>query len=295
MTAWELIIVDDNPPGSDARRDTEAVADRLTSDSRIRYLRHGENRGGGAARNTGIEAARSDVVAFLDDDDEWHPTKLDVQLAALDAAAPTVAAVYCRIVVIEAETGSERLWPTGTSIPTTRQLLIRNTIGSTSCIMCRRAALVEIGLFDETLPSRQDIDLYVRLSQRFTFVFVDAPLMTLHRHGEVSITSNYDGAVRAHERFFEKYRSLIEADAEVLHARLHDLGYVLFDAGRYEEARRVLVRAWRTRPTSRATIVRLALTFALPRVAGRRAKQILQGLRRRRGAAPRVVKGHGRS
>jgi glycosyltransferase involved in cell wall biosynthesis len=72
---WELIIVNDGPAD-----DTERVV-RGFKDSRIHYLQHQTNRGGSAARNTGICTARGDYVAFLHSDDEWVPTKLQKQLA----------------------------------------------------------------------------------------------------------------------------------------------------------------------------------------------------------------------
>ncbi|HVW74281.1 MAG TPA: glycosyltransferase family 2 protein [Rhizomicrobium sp.] len=65
----EIIVVDD---GSD-QIDAEALR---FEDPRIQVIRHGARRGGSAARNTGIDAARAPVIAFLDCDDEWLPGKL---------------------------------------------------------------------------------------------------------------------------------------------------------------------------------------------------------------------------
>jgi PGF-CTERM protein len=62
---WELLIVDDA-----SEEDTAAVVDGY-DDERIRLLAHDRNRGAAAARNTGIEHARGEYVAMLDDDDEW--------------------------------------------------------------------------------------------------------------------------------------------------------------------------------------------------------------------------------
>jgi glycosyltransferase involved in cell wall biosynthesis len=263
---WELLIVDDNDPSSRARLETEALVAQHLEDPRVRYLAHAENLGGSAARNTGIRAAAGELVAFLDDDDEWHPSKLERQVEVIDASPPDVAAVYCRVRTVEAGTGREALTPTGGGSPSVRQLLMQNSIGSTSCIVLRRQALCDVGLFDESLASRQDIDLYVRIAQRFTFAFVDAPLVTFHWHDKPSISTNLNGAINAHETFLDKYRSLIEPDPEVHHARLHELGKLLLRAERHREARRVLTRAWRLRPLAPGVAVRLAITFSLPRV-----------------------------
>lgn len=87
-TNFELIVVDDHSTDSTP----EFVAS--LADERVRSLRHDCNTGQSKALNTGIDAARGEYVAFLDDDDEWLPQKLASQVAVLDAAPPQVALVY---------------------------------------------------------------------------------------------------------------------------------------------------------------------------------------------------------
>jgi glycosyltransferase involved in cell wall biosynthesis len=72
---WELIVVDDGSSDN-----TEEVVCSF-QDPRICYISHEVNRGGSAARNTGIKVARGEYVSFLDSDDEWLPEKLEKQLA----------------------------------------------------------------------------------------------------------------------------------------------------------------------------------------------------------------------
>lgn len=77
---WEVIIVDDGSPDS-----LQDALQPFAGDDRIRHIRHSQNRGPSAARNTGIAAARGRFVALLDSDDQWLPTKLERQLAAVYA------------------------------------------------------------------------------------------------------------------------------------------------------------------------------------------------------------------
>ena len=73
----EVIVIDDDS--------TDDTAARLASfGDRIRLLQ-GKHAGAGAARNIGIAAARGDIVAFLDSDDEWMPNKLALQRALFQA------------------------------------------------------------------------------------------------------------------------------------------------------------------------------------------------------------------
>ena len=86
----ELIVADDG-----STDETPQVVEAL-ADPRVHYIRR-PNGGASAARNTGIEAARGDIVAFVDSDDEWLPRKLEVQLARLRECDPRTGVVYCRL------------------------------------------------------------------------------------------------------------------------------------------------------------------------------------------------------
>ena len=65
----ELIVVDDSSAKYPKRNAVENAVRAASSD--IVYIRHAENRGSCAARNTGLAHANGYYVAFLDDDDEW--------------------------------------------------------------------------------------------------------------------------------------------------------------------------------------------------------------------------------
>ena len=67
----EIIVIDDC-----STDDTQEIVAEYGAE--VRYIRHSENRGVGAARNTGIAAANGELIAFLDSDDWWLPNKLKV-------------------------------------------------------------------------------------------------------------------------------------------------------------------------------------------------------------------------
>ncbi|GHF80942.1 glycosyltransferase family 2 protein [Thalassotalea marina] len=73
---WELIVVDDCSKDSEK---AQAIIASFGLD-KIRYIRHETNKNGAQARNTGIELAKGDFIAFLDSDDTWEPQKLALQL-----------------------------------------------------------------------------------------------------------------------------------------------------------------------------------------------------------------------
>jgi glycosyltransferase involved in cell wall biosynthesis len=87
---FEIIVVDD---GS---HDSPIAVVEMFADPRIRFQRQ-ENRGGGAARNAGIDLARGRYVAFLDSDDRYLPDHLERMRALLDGKMSTVG--YARMIV----------------------------------------------------------------------------------------------------------------------------------------------------------------------------------------------------
>jgi glycosyltransferase involved in cell wall biosynthesis len=201
----EMLVVDDNPPDSDERRLTRAALDG--ADPRVRHLETPGSFGGAGARNVGIQAARGAFVAFLDDDDEWLPGKLAAQLALF----ATLGDEYCSV-----DTGffeiDERRNTTRVVLPALRgdifeDLLVKHKgrAPKLSSMMVRTAALKALGGFDEELPSRQDLDLYLRLARQWRFEFIPEPLVNKYIHDSGRISSVSANKIRGFELLYRKY------------------------------------------------------------------------------------------
>lgn len=182
----EHIVVDDcsDEPVSDVL----ARSDVATDDVIVR--RHAENQGTMAARNTGIEATNGEYIAFLDDDDEWHPTKIERQV---ERARETGAAVI--YTGVRQVANGETL---GVEIPDvegriTKDLLTGNPIKSTSTVMVRADIFDEVDGFDTRLTNLDDWEFYIRASTVSEFAGVHDALVTRHHHDE-QISRNYEGA-----------------------------------------------------------------------------------------------------
>ncbi len=153
---FELILVDD---GS-----TDHCVDAVRSlDSRIVSLVQ-DNRGPSAAAQTGLQQARGEFIAFLDQDDLWDPGKLAAQVKTM-RSRPTLALTFCATGYVGA--GGEplplpaRVWdgPLGFE-----QLMRDFVIGNTSSVMVRRSAAIEAGGFDPRFHYMYDLDLFLRIA-----------------------------------------------------------------------------------------------------------------------------------
>jgi glycosyltransferase involved in cell wall biosynthesis len=196
---FELLVVDDA-----STDDTEKTMGRFC-DGRIRYIKHLECRGGSAARNTGIAQARGDFIAFLDDDDEWLPDKLALQMARF-RENPRIGAVYTGLLFVECETG--RI--VNVRIPRKRgylfdDLMVSNVVGTPSTVVVRKELLDRAGLFDETIRALEDLDMWRRMGRICYFDYVKEPLMRYGLHGYARVTIDYGKMARAFETQLEKF------------------------------------------------------------------------------------------
>lgn len=210
---FEIIIVDDGSTDN-----TREVAKKFQErDKRIKYFKHAINKGGGAARNTGIRNSKGEYIAFLDSDDEWYPEKLEKQIGIFNKNDENLAAVYSGSFYIDCRSGMAKR-----EIPKKKgyileDLLKKNVVvGGASPVIIRRKCIESVGGFDERLPSRQDLDLWIRIARCYTFDFIPYPLIKIYRdHGLVRITDNRDAKIEGRAILYNKIKSDLEKKPKI--------------------------------------------------------------------------------
>jgi len=165
-----VVVFDGAPVDQDLARDAQP--------GQVNVLANDRKPGLAGARNCGILASSTDLIAFCDDDDRWLPGKLRAQVAALRSSAGAEFA-SCGIAVQFAGKTTDRL--AGTA-EITHQDLIRSRmvmVHSSTYLASRTALLDGIGLVNETIPGGQneDWDLALRAARRRPIVNVDQPLV----------------------------------------------------------------------------------------------------------------------
>jgi glycosyltransferase involved in cell wall biosynthesis len=158
--------------------DRSDVDRSLADDDRMRILGNTRTPGLAGARNTGVMALDTDLVAFCDDDDEWLQGKLRAQVAALQDE-PTAEFASCGIMVDFEGQPSVRL-AGGDRITYGDLLRSRMVMVHSSTYLAWRVKLIDgIGLVDESIPGDQneDWDLALRSARRHPIVYVDRPLV----------------------------------------------------------------------------------------------------------------------
>lgn len=190
----EVIVVMDGPDPATA----SALANIGGQHLRLVQLR--ENVGGAEARNTGIREARGEWIAFLDDDDEWLPGKIQKQLQlALQSAFPLP--IVCSQLIARSS-NAEMVWPRRQPCEPISEYLLSRTSWSygeglihTSTILTRRQLLLELP-FSKGLRKHQDWDWVLRAAKRSDvgIEFVPEPLAVWNiagSAGRVSTTADW--------------------------------------------------------------------------------------------------------
>jgi glycosyltransferase involved in cell wall biosynthesis len=197
--AVEVVVVDDGST------DGTAAALAELPDARVRVLVNERPRGVSAARNAGIEAARGEWVAFLDDDDLWSPRKLRTQLDAAERAGASFA--YAAVAVLDGGREVSDILQPPSAETLLSSLLARNTIpAGSSNVVVRAELLRRVGGFDEELAYVADWDLWLRLAAAATVAACPEVLVGYVRHPDGMLLTGGQ-AVRELRRFVEKHRS----------------------------------------------------------------------------------------
>ncbi|WP_137284657.1 glycosyltransferase family 2 protein [Halorussus salinisoli] len=249
-----VVVVDD---GSADPYASEIVAD---FPERVTCIHHEQNRGLSAARNTGVRESDGEYVAFLDDDDRWHETKLARQVGAIEGneqaglATCLVASISPSGEILHCENSA----PSGDC---SKDMLVGNRIGTPSRILVRRSCFESVGGFDQSLPTKQDWDFYLRTCQDWQVVAVEDPLCfrTVHE----SMSSSPTATERDKKAILNKHKNLIRENGCWEQARakvFKEIGRSYLGASDFSTARTYLWKSFQLVPTKRCGVM-LLLSF----------------------------------
>ena len=205
----ELIVVDDNNPDTDGRKQTESLLERfLKEDDRICYLKHEHNKNGAVARNTGLAIAHGQYISFLDSDDMYLPTRLEECVAVMDASDDSIAGVY---------TGCEfrrggKTYNTIENVQAGNFLL--DTLAGTfmfctgSNIFVRKSVIKELGGFDGSFLRHQDYEFLVRLFEKYRLAALPKALVV--KNNDNVNAPKAERLISIKEQYLNKYAYLID-------------------------------------------------------------------------------------
>ena len=218
---WELIVIDDSPNTFEYREEVKKHVLSATQGYQVTYIFNSENRGACFSRNIGLNLAKGEYIAFLDDDDEWLPEKLQEQIDAFKKADADTAMIYGPFFRIDEQTGRKSLVQLKQRSGYIFSELLQegNFIGGMSMPMIKTESVRNTNGFDNDLQSAQDYDLWLRISQKYRIEYLSSPLVLYYVHKGEQITGNPSKKIQGLERINEKYRELINSNPELWYKR----------------------------------------------------------------------------
>jgi len=253
---FELIVVDD---GSN---DNTGKKVKNFNDSRINYICHEENKGGSAARNTGIQVAKGEYIAFLDSDDEWLPQKIEKQVEILDKDEG-IGAVFT----------DRKIMPSGRikkiKLPKNKKKQLKkiyrkNFLGGCSVVMVRKRVFSKIGMFDINLPSSQDFDMWIRLLIYYNIEVLNEVLVIIHCPSSKRITKNIDAKERTLNILKNKYSKYLKTC--FFCRKLSNLGYLYYCMGNKKIGRNKIIESLQLYPFYIKAWIYLVVSFINPKI-----------------------------
>ncbi len=248
-TDWDLVVVDDSPSDYEFRDDVRKMVEGWSKrDSRIRYVPHDKNYGASHARNTALRIANSTValggyefIAYLDDDDEWLPEKLEKQIERFSECDENTALVVGGLKIVY-----DNIMKIIEHVPLRRSEIksffqLAYQCGTTTAPLIRTECINAVGGFDENLPAREDWEMWMRIVDKYKVEFIYEPLFIYHDHDGIHVSSSIRNHIKAREIINSKYREYLEANKSEYWAQMMDIMILYYSAGEFKKA----FRAWR--------------------------------------------------
>jgi len=207
-TNLEVIVVDDNDEDSDySKQVKELIKQICVTDNRIKYVPMGKNSGACKARNKGIEISRGEYVNFLDDDDEFKPEKIELQVKKYLDLKDEHITIGC-FAEIKNENGKIIQYDRNRVNGDVFFENLCTSICQTSLPLFRKDLLIQSGGFEE-IPSSQEHLMMARLFDICPYYdYVDKELVTIYHHSGERISNGekkVQGAIELVERFKRFY------------------------------------------------------------------------------------------
>lgn len=204
-----------------------------------------KNEGACRARNDGIRAASGEFIALCDHDDVWEPDKLFLQMQKFNDSC-------VGLVCSDADTFNDRgvITPSmAAKRPLMRGIIFRDLLNTNfivqSSVVVRRNVFDEVGLFDENIFPAEDLDLWLRISQKWQADYVDKVLVhyritpAMYSHDKVRMK-------QARIPVIQHYANMLNDDkyaAKVLASALQEFALDYWYCGQYQNARNKFIEA----------------------------------------------------
>ena len=236
----EIIVVNDNEDEKAVKRIISEI-----NDKRVYYLRNQRKKGANGARNTGLNSARGEFIAFLDDDDIWYKKKIQKQIEIFNLSSSRIGLIYTgfKVVSNEKKSSQQDIYPQKKGY-LFDDILNGNFIGSPTPLI-RKTVFLDCGYYDEKLKSSQDWDLWIRIAKYYRIDFIPEILAEYTVHGD-QISTNFIEKAVSFTYILEKYNEFYENNKAAKTTLGKKISVLLFLGGDIKNSRKNLIKSYFT-------------------------------------------------
>ena len=220
---YEVIVVDDNDSDSEYRQKNIELMKKYKD---VIYLKHKKNKNGAAARNTGIAEAQGKYITFLDDDDEFTPTRIEKITEYIDKYNPDfICSGY--IYKYNSKIISQKIPDVDKNRKKCELELLKakSFFGTGSNIICKKDIIQKIGGFDESFLRNQDIEFIIRYLKESKKIYVIPEYLVIKNIENIINVPNIEKALDNKIKFLNKFKSLIDLYDEETKKSIYTTNY----------------------------------------------------------------------
>lgn len=250
----EIVVVDDNGEGTADQLATEQSLNEYILNKKIQYIKNRENVGGAIARNNGIQASRGDYITFLDDDDEYLPGKISIQVQVMEENGWDLCVMDGETYNNKAEKLSYKRQPieNGMSQKEILKAHITKHITGTNVFMYTREAILRIGMFDQISAGQEFMIMQKSITNHLKIGVIHEVYVHFHMDGQERISTRLS-KVKGLELVYEekkKYFHLLTKDEQAYIQSKHHgtLFYMYYTNKKYGKALIELTTAFISSP-----------------------------------------------
>jgi glycosyltransferase involved in cell wall biosynthesis len=201
----EIVVVDDNDEDSEYRRETEEFMEKYADVDNLVYLKHKRNKGGSAARNTGIKYSHGEFISFLDDDDEYLPHLISKKITKLKSLDSSWGGVYSGVLK-KYKKNNINILPKKNGDLKKELLLQEFDIGSGSNLFIKSKIIKNLNKFDESFVRHQDWEFLVRFFQISKLAYIDEVLIIKNNDDKIN-KPNPNQLLQTKEQYLTKFKN----------------------------------------------------------------------------------------
>lgn len=258
---FELIIVDDGSTDN-----TKEVVEKFKKkDNRVKYIWQ-ENSGGPASpKNKGIKASKGEYIAFLDDDDEWFPEKIEKQLEIFENSKDkNIGIVACNALDVFEDSKTIKEYKIKETKEEKYLPMILNgcLIHSSSSVVVKKNIFKKVGYFDKKLKTADDYDMWIKILSKYNFDFYPHPLFKYYIHGK-NISFNESISLKKEQKciILKKHKDLYDKYPKIYSNKLRYIGNRYIMLGKKRKARKILIKSIKNNPLNFRTYFSFLLSF----------------------------------